>query len=88
LLGIGTISKNLAILKKTDLFIIMYSTHSHQRVIEEVAKLSDPQIQILLDFIKTLHVKEDSRAFDPLADFVGAIEEGNLAQQIDQTLYE
>ncbi len=88
LLGIHAISKNLAILKKTDLFTIMYSTHNHQQVIEEIAKLSDPQIQILLDFIKTLQMKEDSRDFDPLADFVGAVDEGNLAQHIDQTLYE
>jgi uncharacterized protein YjgD (DUF1641 family) len=66
----------------------MYSTHSYQKVVEEIAKLSEPQIQILLNFIKNLQSQEKSKVLDPLADFVGASDRGNIAQKIDETLYE
>ena len=70
----------------------MYSSSEHQQILEAIAKLSEQQIQIVLQFIRTLQPKQISNSlstpFDPLANFVGATNQGNLAQQIDATLYE
>jgi hypothetical protein len=66
----------------------MHLTEIHQQVIVEISKLNEPQIQLLLDFIKTIQTQSNSTELDPLANFVGAIEQGNLAEQIDHNLYE
>jgi hypothetical protein len=70
----------------------MYSTNPNQQVLEAIGKLSGQQIQTVLQFIQTLQPKKianpTTTPFDPLAKFVGAINHGNLAQQIDQDLYE
>ncbi len=66
----------------------MYSTSEHQQLQEAIAKLSEQQIQIVLQFIQTLQPKQITTPFDPLANFVGVTSYGNLAQQIDETLYE
>jgi cytochrome c553 len=70
----------------------MYSTNPNQQVLEAIANLSEQQIQTVLQFIQTLQPKKPtnstSTTFDPLAKFVGAINNGNLAQQIDKDLYE
>jgi hypothetical protein len=69
----------------------MYSTNPNQQVLEAIANLSEQQIQIVLQFIQTLQPKKPtnltSPTFNPLAKFVGAINNGNLAQQIDKDLY-
>lgn len=70
----------------------MYSTNQSQQILEAISELSQQQIQIVLRFIQTLQPKKlsnpTSAPFDPLANFVGAANHGNLAQQIDQDLYE
>ncbi|WP_425216430.1 hypothetical protein [Tumidithrix helvetica] len=68
----------------------MYSTNQNQQLLEAIAKLSEQQIQIVLQFIQTLQTKKTANQasipFDPLANFVGANNHGNLAQQIEETL--
>ena len=70
----------------------MYSTNQNQQILEAIGELSQQQIQIVLRFIQTLQPKKLSNPtaepFDPLASFIGATNHGNLAQQIDQDLYE
>jgi hypothetical protein len=70
----------------------MYSTNQNQQILEAIGELSQQQIQIVLRFIQTLQPKKlsnpTSTPFDPLANFTGATNHGNLAQQIDQDLYE
>jgi len=70
----------------------MYSTNQNQQILEAISQLSQSQIQIVLRFIQTLQPKKlsnpNAAPFDPLANFVGATNHGNLAQQIDQDLYE
>jgi hypothetical protein len=70
----------------------MYSTNQNQQILEAISELSQQQIQIVLRFIQTLQPKKlsnpTSTPFDPLANFIGANNHGNLAQQIDQDLYE
>jgi hypothetical protein len=70
----------------------MHSTSPHQELLQAIAELSEEQIQIVLQFIQTLQPKQMSNPlstpFDPLANFVGATNHGNLAILIDKTLYE
>jgi hypothetical protein len=66
----------------------MHLTESHQQVIAKISKLNEPHIQLLLDSIKTIQTQPNSTELDPLANFVGAIEQGNLVEQIDRNLYE
>ena len=70
----------------------MYSTNQNQQILEAIGELSQQQIQIVLRFIQTLQPKKLSNPtttpFDPLVNFIGATNHGNLAQQIDQDLYE
>jgi hypothetical protein len=70
----------------------MYSTNQNQQILEAIGELSQQQIQIVLRFIQTLQPKKlsspNAAPFDPLANFIGATNHGNLAQQIDQDLYE
>jgi hypothetical protein len=70
----------------------MRFTSSNQQVLEAIDKLSEEEIQIVLEFIQTLQPRKlndsTSMSFDPLDKFVGAINNGNLAQQIDKELYE
>ena len=70
----------------------MYSTNQNQQILEAISELSQQQIQIVLRFIQTLQPKKlpspTAEPFDPLANFIGATNHGNLAQQIDQDLYE
>jgi uncharacterized pyridoxal phosphate-containing UPF0001 family protein len=70
----------------------MYSTNQNQQILEAISELSQQQIQIVLRFIQTLQSKKlsnpTSTPFDPLANFIGSTNHGNLAQQIDQDLYE
>ena len=63
-----------------------------KQILEAISELSQQQIQIVLRFIQTLQSKKlanpTSTPFDPLANFIGSTNHGNLAQQIDQDLYE
>ena len=70
----------------------MYSTNQNQQILDAIGELSQQQIQIVLQFIQTLQPKKDSNPtstpYDPLTNFIGANNHGNLAQQIDQDLYD
>jgi hypothetical protein len=70
----------------------MYPVSPRQQILEAIAKLSDRQLQMVLQFIQTLQPKPISNRpdipNDPLADFVGATVHGNLAQAIDESLYD
>ena len=70
----------------------MYSTNQNQQILDAIGELSQQQIQIVLQFIQTLqqqkHFNSTSAPFDPLTNFIGASNHGNLAQQIDQDLYD
>ncbi len=70
----------------------MYSTNQNQQILDAIGELSQQQIQIVLQFIQTLQPKKDSNPtsapYDPLTHFIGANNHGNLAQQIDQDLYD
>ena len=70
----------------------MYSTNQNQQILDAIGELSQQQIQIVLQFIQTLQPKKDSNPtsapYDPLTNFIWANNHGNLAQQIDQDLYD
>lgn len=64
-----------------------------QLVLEEINQIPDEQLSQVLQFIHVListsQLKKDEDLInDPLAEFIGAVEHGSLAQNIDQELYE
>jgi hypothetical protein len=69
----------------------MNPTSPHQQLLEAIATLSDRDATLTLQFIQALapqpHPSESSSFPDPLADFIGANQHGNLASAIDDTLY-
>jgi hypothetical protein len=71
-------------------FNAMYSTSPRQELLEAISQLSDRQIETVLQFIQTVQTKTSvtQETNDPLMDFVGANTHGNLAQNIDNSLYE
>jgi len=66
------------------------------QIIQEIEQVPDSLLEEILDFIlftksrRQLHTVQptDPDHTDPLIDFVGAVNAGNLAQGIDETLYE
>ncbi|MEX0271088.1 hypothetical protein AB3R30_18285 [Leptolyngbyaceae cyanobacterium UHCC 1019] len=70
----------------------MQSTSSRQQLLKAIAQLSDQQLPIVLRFIQTLQPNPIAAPAhpptDPLANFIGANTHGNLAQAIDETLYD
>ncbi|MDY6786042.1 MAG: hypothetical protein SW833_26425 [Cyanobacteriota bacterium] len=70
----------------------MYPVNPRQEISNAIAFLSDRQLQLVLQFIQTLQPKTlpnlPDTAIDPLANFIGATHNGNLARAIDETLYE
>lgn len=62
-----------------------------EKILEEINQLSDPQLNQILDFIHQINSNNLSNAQeinDPLANFIGGVELGNLAENIEQELYE
>ncbi|MEA5621159.1 hypothetical protein VB711_25475 [Cronbergia sp. UHCC 0137] len=64
-----------------------------QAVLEEINQIPDEQLSQVLQFLHVListsqRRKDEDFINDPLADFIGAVEHGSLAQNIDQKLYE
>jgi hypothetical protein len=64
----------------------------HQQILDAIAQLSDRQLQLVLQFIQSLQPKSipnpPETNTDPLANFIGATNHGNLARDIDEALYE
>ena len=76
---------------------MMDSSNSRQRLLAIVAKLNNWQVLIALKFIEILQIfspnfeknnTEEIESFDPLEKFIGSVENGKLAQTIDQDLYD
>ena len=66
-------------------------TNIRQEVLQEINKLPDNQLNQVLQFIHKItisSVTDENILNDPLADFIGGVENGNLAQGMDQELYE
>jgi hypothetical protein len=64
-----------------------------QVVLEEINQIPDEQLSQVLQFLHVLtsnsQTKKDENLInDPLAEFIGGVEHGSLAQNIDQELYE
>jgi hypothetical protein len=62
-----------------------------QVVLEEINQIPDEQLSQVLQFLHVLisnsQLKKDENLInDPLAEFIGAVEHGSLAQNIDQYL--
>lgn len=72
--------------------IAMYPVNQYQQILDAIAQLSDRQLQLVWQFIQTLQPQPipnlPETTTDPLADFIGATNPGNLARDIDETLYE
>ena len=63
-----------------------------QQVLEEINQLNPEQLNVVLNFLHSLKSSEsktidEDKIIDPLADFIGAVESGNLAKNIEQDLY-
>ena len=66
------------------------------QIIQEIEQVPDSLLEEILDFIlftkgrRQLHMIHPTVPdhVDPLVDFVGAVNAGNLAQGIDEILYE
>jgi len=67
----------------------MPSVSSRQHLLEAIANLSDQQLSVVLKFIQTLQPIPipipipAQPPIDPLANFIGASNHGNLAHAID-----
>jgi hypothetical protein len=66
-----------------------------REVLQEINKLPDQQLSQVLDFIHHIMAssgntidENENILNDPLADFIGGVEKGNLAQDCEQELYE
>lgn len=60
-----------------------------QEVLQEINKLPDEKLSQLLKFIYKMQEyspKNHNDIIDPLADFIGKIEQGNLVHNIEQDL--
>ena len=63
-----------------------------QEVLQEINKLPDNQLIQVLQFIHKIAISsptttDEDILNDPLADFIGGVEHGNLAQDSDRELY-
>jgi len=56
----------------------MKTIELHQTIHQEIEQLSDGQ----------LNQSQTKSTIDPLADFIGQADHGNLAKNIDENLYE
>lgn len=63
-----------------------------QQVLEAINQLPQDKLGLVLNFVSTLKSSENNRInqeiIDPLADFIGTVNIGKLAENIDQDLYE
>ena len=67
-------------------------TNVRQQILYEINQLAPEQLDMVLNFLNSLKLSENATAeqeqiIDPLADFVGAVKSGNLANKIDSDLY-
>jgi hypothetical protein len=73
-------------------------TSPRQQLSQAISDLSDRQIILLLQWVETLQntptlsqsggfASQSDRSSDPLSEFVGATNHGDLATAIDESLY-
>ena len=63
-----------------------------EQVLEEINQLNQEKLNVVLRFLHSLKSSDnqtidDDEIIDPLADFIGAVNSGNLAKNIEQDLY-
>jgi hypothetical protein len=62
----------------------MTSTELRQELLKKIDHLSDQQLNQVLQFVNQVNQTATKSAIDPLADFIGQVDHGNLAQDINQ----
>jgi hypothetical protein len=63
-----------------------------QEILKQISLIPDEQLSYLLELIHQMTVSNSRQANDnilndPLANFIGAVDHGNLAQNNEQDLY-
>lgn len=63
-----------------------------QQLLTEINQLPQEKLNLLLNFVNSLKIPNENNMkeeiIDPLADFIGAVEIGNITKNIEQDLYE
>jgi hypothetical protein len=62
----------------------MTSTELRQELLKKIDHLSDQQLNQVLQFVNQVNQTQTNTVIDPLADFIGQVDHGNLAKNIDQ----
>ena len=65
----------------------MTTTEIRQEILQKINSLAEPQLDQILQFINQVDQLTPKSIIDPLADFIGKVEHGSLAQNIDRELY-
>lgn len=58
-----------------------------QTIHQEIDRLPEQALDQILQLIQQVSQTPTKSAIDPLADFIGQVDHGNLAKNIDQDLY-
>lgn len=63
-----------------------------EQVLTEINQLPQDKLNLVLNFVNTLkstdNNKTEGEIIDPLANFIGAVNHGNLTDNIEESLYE
>jgi hypothetical protein len=66
----------------------MTTTEIRQEILKKIHHLSEQQLNQVLQFINQVNQPSENTMTDPLADFIGKVDHGTLAQNCDRELYE
>ena len=66
----------------------MSATEIRQEILTKIDRLSERQLNQVLEFINQVNQTPENTMTDPLADFIGQVDRGTLAQNCDRELYE
>ena len=66
----------------------MTTTAIRQEILQKINDLSERQLNQVLEFINQVNQPPENTMTDPLADFIGQVAHGTLAQNCDRDLYE
>lgn len=63
-----------------------------EQVLTEINQLPQEKLNLVLEFVNTLKYSNGNRkeeiTKDPLAKFIGAVSQGDIANNLDEDLYE